>query len=58
MVEFYHKTPSELMYIEDEYTAYCLNEAIATIILKLKNNEEPVFSVKYKSFSDMYKNYK
>lgn len=43
------------MSIQDEYTAYCLDEAIAYIIQKIKAGEEPRFEYKAKSFSDYYK---
>lgn len=57
MHKLYQKRPSEIFFIEDDYTAYCLDEAIAYIIMKMKDGDEPSFKTKYKSFSDMYRNY-
>lgn len=53
----YKVRPSELMGIEDPYTAFCLDEACALIAVKLDNGEEITFVTKYKSFSDIYKDY-
>jgi hypothetical protein len=53
----YNRRPSELFFIEDEYTAYCLDEAVAYIIMKIKDGETPTFKVKYDSFKDLYRNY-
>lgn len=33
---------SDMIGIEDDYTAFCFNEACALIIAKLKDGEEPV----------------
>ncbi len=33
------------MGIEDEYTAFCFDEACAFIVNKLRNNEEPVIDL-------------
>lgn len=57
MANVYKVLPSTLIYIEDEYTAYCFNEACAYIIGKLESGEEPTFSKKYRSFKDLYKQY-
>ena len=45
------------MSLEDEYTSYCFDEACAYIIAKMENGDEPQFTKKYKSFTDMYKKY-
>lgn len=42
------------MNIKDEYTAYCLDEAIAYISQKMKAGEQPQFEYKAKSFSEYY----
>lgn len=57
MSKLYAKTPSEVMNIEDEYIAYCFNEACAYIIGRLQNGDELQFKKKYTSFSDLYRNY-
>jgi hypothetical protein len=54
----YKKTPSELLFIQDEYTAFCLNQACAYIRSKIEyDKEEPVFTKKYSSFSQLYEQY-
>jgi len=57
MVKRYNKTPSELMSIEDEYTAYCFNEACAVILGNLEAGEEIHFEKRYASFSELYSQY-
>ena len=46
MSRLYHSRPSKLLGIDDEYTAYCLDEACALIISKIDNDEEPKFNKK------------
>jgi len=57
--EKYKKLPSEIMYIEDEYTAFCLNEACEEISFRMKDKDSPppTFYTKYSSFSELYKQY-
>lgn len=43
MVKMYHKTPSELLKIEDEYVAYCLDEVMTEFIYRIENGEKPRF---------------
>lgn len=50
--------PSELMNVEDQYTAYCLDSTCAYIINKIEQGEEPQFRKHYTSFKDMYSKYK
>lgn len=57
MSKLYKKLPSELIGIEDEYTAFCLNEACMLIQVKIENGESPQFRAKYKSFADLYRHY-
>lgn len=57
MSKQYHKTPSELLGIEDEYTGYCLNETCAYIQARMDSGESPQFRAKYKSFADLYRHY-
>nr|DAG35099.1 MAG TPA: hypothetical protein [Caudoviricetes sp.] len=54
-----HCRPSEVMGIEDVYTAFCFDEAIAYIIQRLKDGEEPVIQQEelvreYSRPSDLY----
>lgn len=58
MAEHYNKTPSEILGIEDIYTAYCLNEACLFINSRLKLGEQPSFIEHYSKFSDLYKKFK
>jgi hypothetical protein len=37
------KLPSEMIGIEDEYTAYCFNEAIAYMTTRIRNGDKPIF---------------
>lgn len=55
MSKLYNRKPSEIMCIQDEYTAYCFDEACAVIRIKLEDGAEPKFKVQYKSFKDIYK---
>ena len=48
MSRLYHSLPSKILGIDDEYTAYCLDEACALIISKIDNDEEPKFNKKDK----------
>ncbi len=45
------------MFIEDEYTAFCFNQAVAYIRYKIEAGEELIFENKKSSFSDMYKQF-
>lgn len=54
----YKVRPSTLLDITDPYTSYCFDEACAYIIGKLEKGEEPQFRTKYKSFKDIYAQYK
>jgi hypothetical protein len=60
--------PSVVLGIEDEYTAYCFNEACYFILAKLEADEKPHYIERktngevlepksYKSFKDFYKQY-
>ena len=41
--KMYNIRPSEVLYIKDEYTAYCFDEACALIRIRMEKGEEPVF---------------
>lgn len=57
--------PSELLEIEDAYTAFCFDEACAFIIAQLKDGKEPIIKkrntentiINYGKPSDIYKKY-
>lgn len=54
--------PSELMGIDDAYTAFCFDEAVAFIISKLEQGEKPIIPMEsnnktYSKPSDIYKKY-
>lgn len=62
MAQAYNVRPSEIIFIEDEYTAYCFDEACSYIISQLKNKKKPRFNskskeikVRYNKLSDLYK---
>ncbi|NFB59809.1 hypothetical protein [Clostridium botulinum] len=52
MVKMYHKTPSEVLRIENEYAAYCIDEAITEFIYRIENGEKPRFESKNKDRKD------
>ena len=60
-----HIRPSELMGIDDAYTAFCFDEACAFIISQLKEGKEPVIKTgktegrpqHLSKPSDLYKKY-
>jgi hypothetical protein len=56
MSKLYSTRPSAFMGVEDEYTAYCLDEACAYITARLEKGETPTFEKHYTSFKDMYEN--
>jgi len=58
LANIYKVRPSTLLDITDPYTAYCLDEACAYIIGQLEKGEEPQFKKKYKSFKDIYAQYR
>lgn len=63
MSKLYYKRPSEIIFLKDEYTAYCFDEACAYISSRIKDGEKPVFKKNdgdniekphYSSPSEMY----
>jgi hypothetical protein len=44
-----HCRPSELLEIEDAYTAFCFDEACAYIMQKLKDGEKPIRKIENKT---------
>lgn len=63
MSKLYHIRPSVMMDIPDAYTSYCFDMACAYIISRIKDGEEPQFTISddsiekphYNSLRDMYK---
>lgn len=53
----FNRLPSELLNLEDEYTAFCFDEACGLILDKLESGEEIRFQQKFSSFSELYANY-
>lgn len=53
--------PSELLNIQDGYTAFCFDEACAMIVMRMKDGEKPVMKVgheeKLKKPSDLYRKF-
>ena len=54
MAKMYSTRPSAILMAEDEYTAYCLDEACAYIAGRIERGDTPTFEVHYSSFSNMY----
>lgn len=63
MSKLYNCLPSVLLGIDDDYTAFCFNEACAEIRIRLSQGEKPVYRTnkskvkEYRSFKDFYKQY-
>lgn len=59
LAELYKVRPSTFFNIDnDAYTEFCFDEACAYIKLKMKDGESPQFKKHYKSFHDLYRQYK
>lgn len=68
MSKQYSCLPSDILGIEDNYTAFCFNEACCEIIERLKNGEKPNYieyrkeqkaeAKHYNNFGEFYKTYK
>lgn len=56
-----HVRPSQIVGIDDVYTAFCFDEACALIVTKLQNEETPIIKeekeVTYTKPSDVYKKF-
>lgn len=58
-----HCRPSELLEIDDAYTAFCFDEACAFVIKKLEDGEKPILKEEedskkvYSRPSDFYKKF-
>lgn len=66
MAKQFNCLPSVILNIDDEYTAYCFNEACANLMMRLKADEKPVYREQkkenenkrnsYSNFSNFYEN--
>lgn len=54
MAAIYRCRPSQLLAVDEEYAAWCLDEACMFVKMKLDDGEEPMFKKKYTSFSGIY----
>lgn len=57
MMQRFNVRPSEIMAIDDPYTAYCLDEACLYIVNQLDKGEEICFRPQYTSFTELYAQY-
>lgn len=60
MSQMFRVRPSQVLNLEDEYTAFCFDEACANIIAHLQDGDSPVWiedgKVKhYKTFTELLK---
>jgi hypothetical protein len=55
MSKMYGKRVSEILGVTEEYDAYCLDEAVAYIILKMEQGEQPRYETKFTSAADYYR---
>lgn len=58
MSRMYKKLPSEILRLKDDYTAYCFDEACSYIRARLDAGDEIERKKTYKSFTELYKDYK
>ena len=50
----YRQKPSELLALDDPYTAYCLDEACLYIEARRSGGEAPVYQKTVRSFHEFY----
>lgn len=63
--KMYHCLPSSVMKIDDEYTAFCFNEACCYIELRIEKGDKPHYieyekeieQIEFTNFKDFYKQY-
>ena len=58
MMNIYRCRPSELLHVEEEYAAWCLDEACAFVKMQIDDGNEPIFKKRYTSPSEMYSDLK
>lgn len=49
--------PSAIMEIDDQFLAFCFDEACDYILGRVKQGDQPVYRTKAKSFHDFYKQF-
>lgn len=54
MSKRYNLRPSLLLNIEDEYTAFCFDEACAYVMARLDKGDEIIREKHYSTLSEMY----
>nr|DAO59098.1 MAG TPA: hypothetical protein [Caudoviricetes sp.] len=57
MAQDWDQRPSKILNIEEEYAAYCFDQACSYILGELKDGKTPTFYTKHSSFTDIYKQY-
>lgn len=57
MARLYHIRPSEILKVQDEYTAYCLDQACAYITGMIQDGEKPNFNALKKTTQQSVKHY-
>ena len=55
MAQHYRKRPSELLGVEEEYAAYCFDEACFYAQARRAAGEVPVYKTQVRSMSAIYK---
>ena len=55
----YNKLPSEILHIDnDDYTAFCFDEACDYIMNRIEDGDKPIWTQHYGSFTELYEQYK
>ena len=57
MANYYRKRPSEILDVDDPYTAYCFDEACGYIQSRINDGDVPVYRKKVKSLYEIYQQY-
>lgn len=65
MARLYNRRPSEILGIDNDYTAFCFDEACAYIICQMNNDKTPDYNYwkkeekqqNFSSFKDFYKQF-
>lgn len=55
MSKRFNQRPSSIIEVEDDYTAFCFDEACTFIMTQLENGKEIVREKHYSKLSDLYK---
>ncbi len=54
MAKAYRQKPSDLLGVDDPYTAFCFDEACFYLEARLASGQKPVYKSKAQSFSEFY----